>query len=385
MKWLSPEGEALILCSRLELTNNQKKELEYYISSSTFNWGTFLDLISSHRITGLVFKHLKAYQEKVPRGIFWLLKRSADNISEGNNRIMDELIELYSHFNENRCRVILLKGARMLMDIYSNYETRYIGDIDLLIEETNAHKVHEILVSNGYGQYEYVDEEFIEMDCKLLDRYADHLQHYGEYSRPISNNLFPRFNIDLHFRLTTDYDSFAVDISSMINRSVQKEFNGHLVYTLNDSDHLIHLCIHLYSHTRAIKDIQSLGDLQLRRFIDIYEGIHALAIDWKQILDILQDNSGLRISVSYPLLLTEKIYGPCIPDDVRSFLLDDETILRHLDSISDRWSTDSDKVIGYWPISFEDRLINCDRAKYAYEVFYNYNFKKLESERGHKR
>lgn len=169
-----------------------------------------------------------------------------------------------------------------------------------------------------------------------------------------------------------------------MERSKRKFLDDESVWVLDDSDHLIHLYVHLYFNTRAIKDVQDLSDLELIRFVDIAESIRVLSIDWDHVQALCSDSPSLRIPVGVALLLTEILYGPLIPPTLRE-LFHTREIVNNMDAIADRWTQDSDEPIGRWPIPFQTRLFDSDRARYAYEAFYKFHFQLLERERGHKR
>jgi hypothetical protein len=204
-----------------------------------------------------------------------------------------------------------------------------------------------------------------------LKHSEDNLQHYGTFVRKGESAVLPWLFIDVHTRFTTTYDSVSYNVERVIAEAVSTQIGSTNVFVLNPTDHIIHLCLHLYWHTRSILNIALNDDLQLMRFVDIYESITRLEIDWDKLIKIVNGERGLKQAVAYSLFLTEKIYGNIIPTKVKEGLWD-EDISQHLESISERWLNESDTVIGYWNIPFEERLFNRNKVNEAYRIFYEH-------------
>lgn len=379
--WPSRESEALVIGSQI---GPKDPRFSMLITDRNFRWSEFINLAMEHRVQGILASAVKPYRSEIPTGICKILEVAGRHIAERSALFAEEIKTLFRLFNQKGIRVVLLKGPRLLIDVYPDTSMRPFNDIDLLTDRNDVAEVSDALRTLGYGQYESVDGQLVPMTQILLKRYEEKLQHLGEFARATGRPIMPHLWVDLHHRLTTVYDSYQFDPTPLVWRSKQKFVDDVPVWVLDDSDHLIQLCVHLYSNTRAIKDIQELSDLQLIRFVDVAESIRALSIDWDHVQAMCSESPSLRIPVGVALLMAEILYGPLVPPPLRESF-DTPEIVSNVDAIADRWTQDSDEPIGRWPIPFQSRLFDSDRVRYAYEAFYKFHFRSLERERGHQR
>lgn len=370
MKWPTKEAEVAVLCSRVKMSSEQMEQVADLTSNSDFNWMDFLDHTMQHRLSGLIAQNIRELST-LPVGIRKVLTILTAFNREKGRLFVVETEELFRVFNSLNIKVVLFKGPRLFIDVYPEYSFRTFNDLDILILPQDYPKVKKVLNSFGYDQGEVVNGELVKMNDTVLAHIENNLQHYGTFIKKGESAVLPWISIDVHTRFTTAYDSFSYDIDRVIDEAVTTQINSTDVFVLNPTDHIIHLCLHLYWHTRSIMNISINDDLQLYRFVDIYESINQLNIDWDKLIKIVKEEKGLQQAVTYTLFLTEKIYGNIIPTRVREELWTDD-IDRHLDSISERWINESDSVIGYWDTPFEERMFNKDRVNEAYRIFYEY-------------
>lgn len=110
---------------------------------------------------------------------------------------LGELERLSAAFEEMKIKHLPLKGA-LLVDIYPQFDFRYLGDLDILFEEKDLPKVFEFMESQGYKAVEedfaihHTDysktmngfEMMIEVHNDLVEK---HREYYELYEEPWSN------------------------------------------------------------------------------------------------------------------------------------------------------------------------------------------------------
>ncbi|OMF81586.1 nucleotidyltransferase domain-containing protein [Paenibacillus glucanolyticus] len=379
MKCSTKEAEVIILCSRIKMSNEQKEQVAQLIACSDFNWFEFLNHVMEHKVSGLIANNIVKVTN-LPKGIRKLFTQITSSNSEKSRLYIAEIEKLFKVFNEADLKVVLFKGPRLLNDVFPEFSLRTFSDLDILISSNDYPEIKRILHNHGYDQGEVVNGKFVRMNEALLTHNEKNLQHYGTFVRKGESDILPWLEIDVHTRFTTVYDDISYNVTRVMDEAIKTKMGSTDVFIFNSTDHIIHLCLHLYWHTRSIMNIAINDDLRLSRFVDIYESINNLEIDWSKLLNIVKEETGLQQAVAYTLILTEKIYGEIIPQYVREGMWKEDDIEKHVDSISERWINESISTIGYWDIPFEERLFNNQRVNEAYRIFYDFvrNSKKRE-------
>jgi hypothetical protein len=210
--------------------------------------------------------------------------------------------------DEEEIRVIPLKGAGLLDSLYKQIGVRYMGDVDLLVEDTDFIKSSQILMDQGLQPKWCTDPN------KLFD-FVQLPQDFwpGELGFAGSEN----FHIDLHRDLITYHwfkTGFPVDISKVWARSSEQVFsirdgqNNFLWKTiLSPYDMLAHACLHLAFHGLGIMKNFFDVDLFLRNLPEDW--------DWRQYLDVVDEwNLG---SVSYHVFhFCQAFFDTPVPDEI---------------------------------------------------------------------
>lgn len=175
---------------------------------------------------------------------------------------------------EHVCRVFkdadfpfaLLKGAYLIPFLYETGD-RLSNDIDVLVNESNVGKCQKLLLENGFRQGYVNGGVFREATRREVIMSK---MNYGE-TIPFVKNLEGHFiMVDINF--SVDYKPMEDDgiITRMLEKRVSLPLNDTTLVTLDPSDFLIHLCLHLYKEATTWDWVMRRKDLNLYKFNDIY-------------------------------------------------------------------------------------------------------------------
>ncbi len=143
--------------------------------------------------------------------------------------------------HQNGIPAIVLKGTALAQQIYNNTNARNSCDIDLLIQEQDISKTHDLLSSNNISRADPTPLPFVHLRLH-------HATYYSEgFSRKIPIELHWNFSIPGFFKLSSE-DIWA---------QTQKDGQGNV--TLKPEMTMVLLLMHHHRH--AFKEFRNLVDL----------------------------------------------------------------------------------------------------------------------------
>ncbi|MCD8158059.1 MAG: nucleotidyltransferase family protein [Clostridiales bacterium] len=218
------------------------------------DWNEIYKLSQIHSLSGMVYAVINnnnlCADSEVMNKITGAFMRTV-GISVNQEIVLNNLIDL---FNLHKIKHIVFKGT-VLRDYYPDKELRTMGDIDLIIDESDRQKVHKLLLETGalYEEAESHADVFNYMKNGVL---------FEIHTKIISSNLFEE----------TDYINYLGDV---FKHTEQKE---NYTYELNNEFHFIYLMAHMAKHFK-------IGGCGLRMYIDIAMFVKHFnrELDWKYI------------------------------------------------------------------------------------------------------
>lgn len=236
-------------------------------------------LLSEHHVSGLFFEHflIEEFQKKIRHQYQkqWI-----------HNHILLEEISLISHgLLELQINATMLKGIHLLFDLYPDIGSRFMSDIDLLIDSNDMSKWSNLLTSLNYRPI--LQKTFYANNFK-----AEWTKKVGEIE----------VNIELHTRL-------FFHLKSEDWRIEKSSFNN--IYQLKKEDLFLHLCGHLALQHTFIK---------LYWLFDIYFLLkkYQQTLDWNYILN-KSHKAHLFKSVQMTLWVLSKYFNLKIDENVSSY------------------------------------------------------------------
>lgn len=257
-------------------------------------------------------------------------------------------------------QVVVLKGYVLQRTCYPTPVMRPSSDLDLLTTPSAVGGTAEVLTSLGFQQavIDHVAGTATPLDSARLDGYATELQHVGEFVRIDDASGLP-LSIDLHFRLSTIFDHFGPNVTTMLEN--KRPFLGSGAAMLDPADLVGHLSYHSWWDTQSVDNVRKLVDLRLSHFADILRAMHHWDLTCADVISRAA-STGIADAVHWALATTSDIFGRFPDDDVIDRVVAD-TIGNRL---SDRWlQRDTAEPVGTWATSTADRVFHAERGNQA--------------------
>ena len=175
----------------------------------------------------------------------------------------------------------------------------------------------------------------------------------------------PLVSFDLHYRLTTEFDDYEFDIDDIKKTAVKEnEF-----YFMSNEYQLLHLCTHLYWHTRSIREFIAHRDNNLKDYLDIYELLENFDIKAKELQRIFNLESSILLPVCYALSNVFNIYNSQKAKELLDTFLTKE-ISNELSGIGDRWILKNNNNFAYWNKQPSELVFDYRKHEFALKMMY---------------
>ena len=285
---LSRIDELLLYCLRVVPDEAGDGRLETLSSS---DWDVLIEESGRYGVTPLLYHRLRTFHSDVPipaNAMGRLRQAYLDNVAR-NMGLYHKLGKVLELFRRDNISVIALKGVHLATAVYRNIALRPMGDIDLLVKQTDLLRVQEILVAQGYTA------SIEEIGCTQL-----HLLPYRK------KGSLP---VEIHFHIVGPPFSLRADVEKLWVRAQMSSIQGIEVLTFCPEDLLLHLCMHAGFHHAFDNGIRPLFDIS--HTIEHY----AEELDWEQLLDRSRE-WGVSKCVYLSLFLAKRFAGAAIPGQI---------------------------------------------------------------------
>ncbi len=267
------------------LSDNNYNTLEDKLKGS-INWNYLSSKIINHKFSALFYKHCKSRNilHLLPEWLKLLLANEYKDSFFHNITIQNFLKDFSNTLSQNSLKVIVLKGAALLGDVYKDVAIRSMEDIDLLVKPKDLYKLKEVLRENGFKQ-----------DIAYSNSYKK-----GVISLDLHTNVFSSDRIKSREFLTT------IKSEDIWNTSKAFGTSGSL-FKLSLYHNIISSALHIQKH----------GYSRFFWFVDISESIISAGekFNWQSFSNYVISVKAERV-VLYVLLLIKDITGLTIPDKV---------------------------------------------------------------------
>ncbi|NCC99719.1 MAG: hypothetical protein EOL95_08495 [Bacteroidia bacterium] len=291
---MSLEEKFILLSARLHIPEDVKKELQN-LSALALQWDRIFALAEIHKVDNLIYYALKQANllNLIPDKYLQLFRLKYYSTAMNNEKFMNDINDIKSSLPEDK--VVLLKGSALLFNLYPNYGTRQMGDIDILISKDRRDAVREQLLKSGWKSDFYAGYRS-SIHRELAEKYSKTM--YAVYK-----GKWERF-LDIHWKFYIGKDDDKLAFEAMSTSVVVS--GGYNV--LSNEMMLIHLCSNF-------ADGFAVGET-LRTLCDIREFVHAKLIDWNKIEKVSKDTH-LYEKTALSFNAVKWLYGDEVPESYK--------------------------------------------------------------------
>lgn len=300
---MRPEDELLLSCARTNV-NPEIKDKILSLVQEDIDWEYLVGMASRHRLMPLLYHNLNSIcPEMVPEDILGQLKDNFHGNVRKNLLMTGELIKVLNLLESEGITAVPYKGPVLASMAYGNIGLRQFGDIDILINKSDALNVKDIIVSEGdyelYLPINVEDSIYLKLD--------------SEY-RFINKNTGTKVEINWSFEGL--FFSFQTNPSFLFDNLEIFNINGLNFYTFSLVNQLLMICIHCAKHDWN----HLLWLCDISEFIKINKNIN-----WSEIME-KAEKLGVKRILLINFFLARDIFGLELPDEILSYLASDSSL-----------------------------------------------------------
>jgi hypothetical protein len=264
------------------------------------DWNYLIRTIIDRGIGPLLYTKLPllSNSSQIPESVKTNLQQAYYKTISRSTILYDHFRKIAAAFVEQNIPVIGLKGVYLSEWLYQDIGLRQFSDIDLLVKEEDSKKCLTILESIGYKS-----NSVGQLSEIVLSQFQKDIVHYPQMVKD-------GVSIELHIKLHSKNQSYNVLIQSIWGNAIPAAINGITLSALNNTDLLIHLCLHLDKH---FKD----GHVQFTCFNDITNLLekYAETLNWNELFESCRLYNCEEVVFKY-LVMVNTYMNAAVPADI---------------------------------------------------------------------
>ena len=291
-------------------------ETALYLTSAKLNWQVINAKVVKHQLAALVYYHLKPYLDELP-----ISNQNIEGLKNSyywnaiiNEHIYKDLRSLVNELNQREISFAFLKGSLLAATVYNHKPVRAIGDVDILIKESDLETVEDIVVSQGY--------QLSVNNQKIKKLYRKNHHHLVPYCKQDGRMIKM---IEIHRDLLPWSSILGFKTADIWKKAISLTIDNYQVSSLNFEQMLQYLCAHsLFVHAK----------INLRQILDISLIIRKYndQINWQEFNNLVQKSAFPKAVVMVLDLVKEVCATPSGLSLKPNFSYIDKKIIRFLRS-----------------------------------------------------
>lgn len=336
---LAPETEFVLLGARTHLSGARRQRWEKLLkgvadpnggAAPALNWNAVLRLALSHRVLGLLGRHLSARAWKdVPAPVRAEIQSHFMRLAAHSNALKQELGRV-SHLLESAgIPVVSFKGVTLALAAYGNAVVRPSADLDLLVSRAHALRARGLLNAAGYRS----EVALAPAQEQIALRVDSVFNLFRPAEKPLRHALPYGYAVELHWAITSPCLPFDLEFETVAPHLGWIELPGtsHApggtasgasaaarVRSLAPEDLLLILCVHGAKHLWE----------RLIWLCDLAELVAVTpALDWARVLEAARER-GVQRMTALGLTLMRDVLGTPLPRSIETWISTQPEALR---------------------------------------------------------
>gem|GEM_PF-4012171 len=208
-------------------------------------WDKFIAWVKRHRVTPAVYRYIKKNPAEVPEVVANKIEQRYKKVTQKNMLLLSETVKICSNLSEAGISAVPIKGVILSYQLYGDFISREVRDIDLLIDQERLTESIAFLEKKGY----YIESKISKNKKKIKNTFYP----------IVLKNLENYVSIELHRRLLP-WEGIGSDLTETFLNN--KEFVEAGLYSLRvppPEQHsifcILHGMKHLWSSLQWVNDI----------------------------------------------------------------------------------------------------------------------------------
>lgn len=305
---ISNESKILLLCSRLEI-GDEDKEILLNILKKDINWQAVLKYANFHRVTCLLYKNLSKIDFD-GKEIINTWQGYYEYFLSLNQEAQNKLSLILNELKQKNIKIIIRKGLELIKLVYKDLGLRPTGDVDVLVRPQDWKEISDTLENAGLTS----DVDLLKIHNLSAGRLYYHILYYDkipEKSSFLAHNPYclgyiKYFRLEPRLKLY-HFDFYKPSIDEIWKDAIIFSSDGMDALMLSHEDMIMDLCFNLSKY----------NFFRLLCVCDINEFIlkHKNDINWD--LLVAKSNQRYLNPITYSgLMCAKRLFDTPIPTDL---------------------------------------------------------------------
>jgi hypothetical protein len=265
--------------------------------SGSFSWEQVMPLVRRHSLSPFLYWCLQnrwPSSVSVPPAVSNHL-RDEYYLAHSQCMLRDrELPQVVTALDNAGISGLLFKGAALAHSVYPDPALRTMGDMDVLIRETQVESARQALEELGYECRPEIPQRFNPFNTQFTGELG--------FRRALGRTSVL---VDVHWALFTIElirQTMAIDLEALWTSALPIEIEGVTAFRLALEDQLMHVCLHLSMH----------GFTHLVGYVDILQIVDTGQIDWDVFIRCVRQRR-LCVACYFPLWWARRAWNANVP------------------------------------------------------------------------
>ena len=321
--------DELLLCVARSGMDAQVAERFLKLLHQEVDWTSLISKAEKHRLTPLLYWHLKEFSNECPKDIFERLKHGFNENAKNSLLLTAETIRLVRLFKGNGIVAIPYKGTALAQQLYGNTALRSCVDLDLLICRKDLKQARKVLLNAGYKQE-------IEINDDQLGIYA-----WSECDQ-VFIHCNTQIYLELHWAITPPYFGFRLETEDLIEKIESIELNNSEVPVLCTEDLLLVLCVN--ATKEMWEKLEWIGGVA--ELIKKNQGL-----SWDETIEQAKELKALRM-LFLGTCLAEKLFKVELPQNISLLIKQDHAIETLVQQVYERLFGEREENLSLTKLTF---------------------------------
>jgi len=234
-KWQSPSLEFDFICYLFSGFVSADGFSKDFVRKGDLDWSRVLELIHHHRFEAVAKRYVDNCPEGVPEDFIVQVKTAYKQKCMKNLQLVGHLNIFRQLFDANDILFIVIKGPLLSQALYGDINTRFSGDLDILIDPNDTQKAHELLLEKGFTPLRQ-------------EGFEDYSRLYFWTQKDLAYIYKNQFRVEIHTRLEVNPALFPLKSSDWDKYTQMQIYGGNEYRVFTDEIQLIYLSFHGAKH-----------------------------------------------------------------------------------------------------------------------------------------
>ncbi|MBN2068004.1 MAG: nucleotidyltransferase family protein [Opitutales bacterium] len=234
-QWQSPSIEFDFICYLFSEFVSADGFTKDFAKKGDLDWHRVLGLIHHHRFEAVAKRYVEKCPEGAPENFIDQVKTIYKQKCLKNLQLVGYLNIFRQLFEAHDISFIVIKGPLLSQALYGDINTRFSGDLDILIDQEDIQKAHELLLEKGFTPLRQ-------------EGFEDYVRLYFWSQKDLAYIYENQFRVEIHTRLEVNHALFPLKMSDWDKYTQMQVYGGNEYRIFKDEIQLIYLAFHGTKH-----------------------------------------------------------------------------------------------------------------------------------------